>query len=96
MPTPTKFPAWLSQPGKIDAIVGDAASYNAAVAQGYVYPTQAVAAPSPVAPARILAAGVVVTPQTVVATSGALTTTIKQIGENGEQDDGNPWGLKKS
>lgn len=82
------FPAWLSKPGAPDAIVYDQAGFNGAASQGYSYPTQASTAASLSSPAITIAAGSNVTPSTVTARSGALTTTIVEISMNREQDDG--------
>jgi len=87
------FPAWLSKPGSPDAFVKDAAGLAAALQQGYSYPTAATTAASASAPVHTVVAGTPVTPRTVVAKSGALTTTISEISVNGEQDDGSGnWG----
>jgi hypothetical protein len=48
---PNSFPAWLSRPGQPDALVFNQAGYNAAAAQGYVYPT---AASRPVTPSQVV------------------------------------------
>jgi hypothetical protein len=45
MAVPNSFPAWLSRPGQPDALVFNQAGYNAAAAQGYVYPTSVTGGP---------------------------------------------------
>jgi hypothetical protein len=57
MAVPTSFPAWVSHPGLADAVVYDAVGYNAATAQGYVYPG---AAGHPVTPAQIVNANLTI------------------------------------
>ncbi len=45
MALPSSFPAWVSRPGFPDALVFDAVGYNAATAQGFVYPVNAAGQP---------------------------------------------------
>jgi hypothetical protein len=84
MAAPTSFPAWVSHPGLADAVVFDATGYNAAVAQGYIYPIASVATATEVA-------GQPVTPQTVVSPQ----LTIRQTSLNNEQGDGRPRAARK-
>ncbi len=71
MALPGSFPAWLSSPGQPDAVIFDATGYNAATAQGYVYPVAtatananpfAVAAGQPITPLKVVSAQLTITP----------------------------------
>jgi hypothetical protein len=79
MALPGSFPAWLAAPGQADALVYNAAGYNAATAQGYVYPTSAGTPSHPVTPSQRVSAQL----------------TVVQASFTAEQDDGRPLGARR-
>jgi hypothetical protein len=88
MAVPTKYPAMLQRADGAVAQVNDLNSYIGAAAAGFTFPTATATGPSKSAPLHVVTSGMPITPSSVVAQPGGLTTTIQYTKLNNEQDDG--------